>query len=332
VDAVEFEALVSRQEPAGLQRAADLYRGDLLDGLDVGAPPFEEWHTVELDPLQEVVHRALMRLYLGQGRRAAALRQYQECVQLLERELGSEPEELTRELYRKVLRGPGDSPAQPVPPGAARSLGHQPSTVTRGHFVGRTAALDALERSLETTLDGGGRVTLVSGEAGSGKTRLLEEFTAAATARGIRVALGRCYETEQPLPFRPWLDTLRVDGVTLAPELRDTMSELARAALVRLFPELGRPDERPAATTGDEHTVLFAALSELVQRFSREAPLIIALDDLHVSSRTSRAASGPCPSSSSAASARRKCRRRCWRRRWPSCARAVSSTRSSSPR
>jgi DNA-binding SARP family transcriptional activator len=316
VDAGAFEVAVARAEPTELARAVELYRGDFLEGLDVGEPPFEEWHTVErerlrelaldalakllrhqmdaqasdaavrtalrtlaLDPLQEVVHRALMRLYLDQGRRAAALRQYQECIQLLEREMGAEPEELTRELYRKILRGAGDLQARPVPAGAARFPGYQPSVATRGRFVGRAPALDALEHALDRVLDSGGRVVVVSGEAGSGKTRLLDEFAGAAAARGIRIALGRCYETEQPLPFRPWLDALRGDGVSLSPDLRDAMSAQARASLVRLFPELGRPDERPA-TTADEHTVLFAALDELVQQLSEDAPLLIVLDDL----------------------------------------------------
>src|SRR5262249_26283438 len=138
VDAAEFEAAASGEEPSALQRAAALYRGDLLDGLDVDEPVFEELRTVErqplrelarerlrepavgavakllahhmradnlepavqtalrllaLDPLQEAVHRALMRLYARQGRRAAAFRQYQECVQSLQRELGAEPDE-----------------------------------------------------------------------------------------------------------------------------------------------------------------------------------------------------------------------------------------------
>lgn len=57
-----------------------------------------------IDPLEEAVHRALMRLYARQGRRAAALRQYQVCVGVLQRELGAEPETATKQLYRQLLR------------------------------------------------------------------------------------------------------------------------------------------------------------------------------------------------------------------------------------
>src|SRR6185436_17112167 len=55
-----------------------------------------------LEPLDEAVHRALMQLYSKSGRRSAALRQYEDCVDLLSRELQTEPETETRELYRRL--------------------------------------------------------------------------------------------------------------------------------------------------------------------------------------------------------------------------------------
>ena len=64
-----------------------------------------------LDPLQEAVHRTLMRLYARQGRRGAALKQYQLCLARLQRELGAEPEAETKRLYQELLRQPAaDSP------------------------------------------------------------------------------------------------------------------------------------------------------------------------------------------------------------------------------
>src|SRR4029453_11469949 len=111
--------------PAALERAAALYRGELLEGFGLQEAPFEEWLLAErerlrelaiealakllrhhrttgateaagqtalrllvLDPLQEPVHRTLMRLYAQLGRRSSALRQYQVCVGALQRELG----------------------------------------------------------------------------------------------------------------------------------------------------------------------------------------------------------------------------------------------------
>ena len=143
VDAREFEQLAASDDPEALERAAALYKGDLLQGISPGSALFEDWLRTErerlhelaletfakllahrmsleatesaiqtalrllsLDPLQEVTHRALMRLYARQGRRAAALRQYQLCVEVLQRELGVEPEEATKQVYRDLLPRP----------------------------------------------------------------------------------------------------------------------------------------------------------------------------------------------------------------------------------
>jgi DNA-binding SARP family transcriptional activator len=318
VDAAEFEVAASRDEPTALLRAAALYRGDLLDGLDVDEPGFDEWRTVErerlrelalealakllahhmradnlepavqtalhllaLDPLQEAVHRALMRLYARQGRRAAAFRQYQECVQSLQRELGAEPEESTRALYRQLLRGASGDPgvldrfAESSDGGVWLGAG-----VTRGPLIGRATALEALERSLERALDGGARVALISGEAGIGKTRLLEALGDAAAARGARVLLGRCYETEQPLPFRPWVDVLRGERSSLEPVALASLTAGARAQLARLFAELP-PSAESRDIPADDHGALFEAVRELVTCLAADRPLVLALEDVH---------------------------------------------------
>ena len=141
VDVDALKRLVSEGTPEALARAAELYKGDFLEGLGVQEPRFEEWlitererlrelalgalakllaHQIQtrvvepaihtagrllgIDPLQEAVHRELMRLYVQQGRRGAALRHYQICVALLQRELGVEPEAATKELYHEILR------------------------------------------------------------------------------------------------------------------------------------------------------------------------------------------------------------------------------------
>jgi DNA-binding SARP family transcriptional activator len=141
VDTVEFQKHVNAGTEEALEQAAELYVGDFLEGMNVAEEPFEDWllnererlhelaqealakllslyskngrpelavraagRLLSLDPLQEAVHRALMRLYAQQGRREAALKQYQTCVSLLERDLGMEPEEETKQLYEEILR------------------------------------------------------------------------------------------------------------------------------------------------------------------------------------------------------------------------------------
>ncbi len=141
VDVAAFERCARSRAPAALARAAVLYRGDLLEGLMVDAAPFEEWLRTErerlrdlaldalgrllvyqskaarpdraiqtagrllaLDPLQEDVHRTLIRLYVRAGRRRPAVEQYERCRALMQRELGAEPEPETQQLYRTLLQ------------------------------------------------------------------------------------------------------------------------------------------------------------------------------------------------------------------------------------
>ncbi|WP_203103048.1 BTAD domain-containing putative transcriptional regulator [Skermanella rosea] len=155
-DVAEFRAAVADGSPAQLARAAELYRGDLFDGAPSRSPGFEDWLQVErqhlreqvqgvlgrlldhalesgdaeagvrhalrllaLDPLREPAHRALMRLYARQGRHAAALKQYQTCRTVLERELGVRPEPETEALLREIRERRRASRADPPDPAAA---------------------------------------------------------------------------------------------------------------------------------------------------------------------------------------------------------------------
>lgn len=154
IDVITFERLAgdSRTHP----QAAALYRGALLDGIDGVTQEFEAWrrpererlasiavHLVEQiaqspvpseaaaclarqllarDPLCEPVYRALMRLHVAGGERAAALQLYAACRDALKRDLNVAPDLQTETLYRDILT---DRPAQrvarePVKPGAER--------------------------------------------------------------------------------------------------------------------------------------------------------------------------------------------------------------------
>ncbi|WP_169261729.1 BTAD domain-containing putative transcriptional regulator [Aromatoleum diolicum] len=171
VDAVEFERLVAEGTEGSLWRAVELYCGDLLEGFSVAAPGFEAWlgaqqeylrhlavdalarlaeghaergqieraiaaatRLIAIDPLHEQIHRLLMGLYLKQGRQAAALKQYQLCREILQRELGVSPEAETERVHRDILQqrragvAPESAPVVPAvpddaapaaPPGAA---------------------------------------------------------------------------------------------------------------------------------------------------------------------------------------------------------------------
>lgn len=316
VDVAELEAALADGSRSALGRAGALYKGDLLDGFNVDEAPFEEWRIVErerlreaaleglaklladqthagppeaaiqtalrilaMDPLQEAVHRVLMRLLLKQGRRAAALQQYQVCVGWLQRELGTEPEEDTRQLYQEILRSAGaDRPLGATP--AALALASANARAAEAPMIGRDGELGRLRSGLARMLDAGGSVVMVSGEAGIGKSRLIQEFGVDVTARGARLVLGRCHETEQALPLHPWIEALRGDRLALDPTLRNRLGTAAGAQLVRVFPELLNAEAQPMLT-GPQHALLFDALAELIGELGSAQPMVLVVEDLH---------------------------------------------------
>ena len=306
-DVAAFERAVAEATPAALEHAAVLYRGDLLAGLGVVAPTFEEWLLTErerlrelalegfarllahqraagnaasaiqtalrllaLDPLQEAVHRTLMRLYVQVGRRDTALRQYQECVKLLQHELDVEPEAETKELYQQILR--------------RRPVRETMASITFGStdtpLVGRRRELGRLHAALGDAWMGGGRVVAVVGEAGIGKSRLVAELASEAQRRGGAVLIGRCYETEQILPFGPWISALREGGVVTEAKVLNGLQPRWRAELRRLFSEPTEPGPRTDAGPANSLR-LFEALAELLGSIAVAQPLVIVLEDCH---------------------------------------------------
>src|SRR5262249_15055414 len=136
---------------------------------------------LSVDPLQEIGYRALMRLYARQGRRGSALRQYQACVGLLERELGAEPEKETKELYRQLLQHSSRPSATrssvrdnaPQIPGLRSDPARSGLPDVHGPLIARETEMAVLRRSLKEAVRGRGQTIVLTGEAGIGKTRLI---------------------------------------------------------------------------------------------------------------------------------------------------------------
>jgi DNA-binding SARP family transcriptional activator len=180
------------------------------------------WRIIELEPWQEEAHRQAMRLLALDGRRAEALAQYRHCQALMLRELDVEPGPETTALYERIRDGAWIEPPSPqvIPAaGGAASPAHPPSLdgKTSSLLVAREHELAILTGWLTQALEGQGRVALVTGEAGSGKTALLEEFgrRAMSAQRDLLVALGRCSALagagDAYQPFRECLRTLAGD-------------------------------------------------------------------------------------------------------------------------
>ncbi|MBI2202407.1 MAG: AAA family ATPase, partial [Candidatus Rokubacteria bacterium] len=318
IDVMEFEDAVVANTPPALERAARVYRGDLLAGLVISDPLFKEWllearerlrelavevqarllahrsregdderaiqaalRLLALDPLQEAAHRTLMRLYARSGRRAAALRQYQACVSVLQREFGTEPEVETRALYQDILRQPQATGREATPSGAApvTSPGEPRADIAPPEIpiVGRVAELATLRTALDEARWGRGRVVAILGDAGIGKTTLLRALAAEASAQGAHVLLGHAHESEQILPFGPWVDALRSGHVATDEALLGGLAPVWRSELARLLPEVAVPAPPPA----DDSRRLFEAVSQLVTQLAAAQPLVLMLEDIH---------------------------------------------------
>lgn len=158
-------------------------------------------------------------------------------------------------------------------------------------FVGREDAMRRLGEGLEAALAGRGRLLLLVGEPGIGKTRTADEFAAEARRRGARVLAGRGHEGEGAPAFWPWVRVLRdclrdADPTELAADMGPGAAEIAE-----LVPELrDRIEELPPSQAGDDEQArfrLFDSLTAFFRRASARVPLLLVLDDLHWADETS---------------------------------------------
>jgi DNA-binding SARP family transcriptional activator len=220
--------------------------------------------AARLDPFSERAHRTGMLALYAMGRAHEALEGYRRLRSLLAGELGLEPSAETRSLEAAILRQDDPSSLLPRP---SREMQLRSSGQPWLLFLGRRAELDLLGQCFGSAAGGEFAIVLVEGEAGIGKSRLLDEF--ASSLDGMRVGRASCSALEQHLSWVPLaaalrgvLDQLDLDPVQL-PALRGLLPELALA-------------ERPAEF--GEVDVLEA----IVELIRRSAPLVLILDNLHL--------------------------------------------------
>ncbi|WP_404793886.1 helix-turn-helix transcriptional regulator [Streptomyces tendae] len=167
-------------------------------------------------------------------------------------------------------------------------------------FVGRTGELDTLNDALARAADGdasrasatGGepQALLLGGEAGVGKTRLVEEFAAAADRRGAVVALGGCVEIgADGLPFAPFSTALRALRRRLPEELAAAAAG-QEEELARLLPELGEGSPVTGGGRHDEESMarLFELTARLLERVAARHTVVLVLEDLHWADASTR--------------------------------------------
>jgi len=276
VDVATFQQRVAAGTPLSLQQAAELYRGDLLLGFTVTASVFEEWLVAErerlreialealtrllahdmksgateqaiktairllgLDPFQEAVHRSLMQLYARQGRRGAALKQYQVCVAVLWRELGTEPEPETKRLYHELLRRPTQTvksvdQRQDDRPTAMRGPTRLHLRSSKAPLLGRDAEL-ALQQNLpHETMLGYGSLLTVTEEAASDERGTRNSALRCRRCRGL-------IEPEEPMV------AILVDAPAKSQHPEHSIARLQHAIGRWHFPCAPKPMRRYAA-------------------------------------------------------------------------------------
>ena len=151
-------------------------------------------------------------------------------------------------------------------------------------FVGREEELATLLASLDAACQGQGLVVLLAGEPGISKTRLAEELTAGAGARGVQALWGRCYEGEGAPPFWPWVQLLRacLRGRAVAAVRADLGPGAADIAQLvpevrALLPDLPVP---PELTSDQARFRLFDSITLFLAQVTATGPLVLVLDDL----------------------------------------------------
>ncbi|SDS23536.1 regulatory protein, luxR family [Jiangella sp. DSM 45060] len=163
------------------------------------------------------------------------------------------------------------------------SIGVVPRLGTGVPFTARSGESAQLRAALQRARGGTGGAVLLSGDAGVGKSRLLTEFLAEAEAAGAHVLLGRCVSVGEAglpyLPFKEVVEQLR----RLRPDLVD-----ARPALAGLIGRAAATTTRSGEETDLGQLQLFDAMVTVLAELSDDAPVVLAVEDLHWSDASSR--------------------------------------------
>ncbi|MCC6641688.1 MAG: AAA family ATPase [Deltaproteobacteria bacterium] len=198
----------------------------------------------------------------------------------------------TTERVLRTVRGVGFRFASAVEEGPASqpvtTISAARSGPSRGAsaFIGRAREQAWLDEALHAALAGSGRLVLVSGAAGIGKTRLIAELIATTRRAGVEVHEARAWEGSGVPALWPWEQVLASYAELWSPDaLRSAMGEEGASELARLLPGLRMTlgvEVSSAAADGDEAQFrLFEALARFLVRAARERPQLVVLEDVH---------------------------------------------------
>ncbi len=307
-----------------MQTALTAVRGEFLEGFSLpDAPDFDHWASVEREacqrrleticerltrqqlaagegrdalhtagqwvaraPLSEAAYQALMEAHFLSGDRTAALQAYGRCAQMLREDLGLEPAPETIALAERIktLQFTSDE----LRLREAAQISHSPfptPQLTELPLVGRAAEHAQLAALYQQAGTGKSQCAAIIGEAGIGKTRLIQAFLAWAALATLPADIlqGRAFEVGGRLPYQPLVDALRARlEAENAPE--DLLADVWLAELSQLLPELrDRYPGLPRPLSGDPDFVrarIFEAVARLLTALAAARPVILFVDDL----------------------------------------------------
>jgi predicted ATPase/class 3 adenylate cyclase len=211
------------------------------------------------------------------------------------------PQDLEGLILKLLAKDPSERPAsadevlkalERIDPGG-KAATHSDSNVldrlTLGVFVGREKELERLRTTLDNAVSGHGGLVMLVGEPGIGKTRTTQELETYAKMRGAQVLWGRTHESAGAPPYWPWIQAGNQYAAAHLDELTSVigpqMPPGTAAELTRIFPWLiqganvGKPEEVSDPEVAQFR--LFDAYTSYLKAIAAQAPLVIALDDLH---------------------------------------------------
>ncbi len=229
---------------------------------------------IAMNPLREAHYQLLIRLHANNNDRASAIRTYHQCMRTLRRELGVDPDPVTRQLFEQTLKK--ETPADTAPASVRKPA---PSSETVAPLVGRKPEWRQLVECWNDAAQQPSQLLLICGEPGIGKSRFAQEFSNWCRQRSVSIAWAHCYRAQGKLAYAPVAQWLRADPLR-AGFAQLTRSE--RAAVAAVLPEALVNDEAiryplgPA--DGRERRNFYDALNTTFARAAK--PLLLVVDDL----------------------------------------------------
>ena len=234
----------------------------------------ERW--LRSDPLSDEAARLAVEARYLSGDRGAAITRFSEYRAVLARETGCEPSRTLLNLAHRVETDAPPANARPV-----TDEWYARAPLFESSLIGREDEWAALIKGWKAARQGIGRIVLIQGEAGVGKSRLAEEFLRWIVAQGGTVLRGHGYDVRAGIPYEPVVEVLReaLRAPGLAGTAPEWLTEVTRLVpeLKQRFPALSEPETPPNSSEGWR---LFEGVAQIMLALAAEQPLAISLDDL----------------------------------------------------